>query len=74
MIGITRTDSGCAAVWIGGNHRRVGFWYRMPGQRGLLDVTRYTSGRTLVRFWRFAYCQTSDTWERERDKRKGGTR
>jgi hypothetical protein len=60
MIGITRTECGCASVWIGGDRVRVGFWYRTPGIRGWGHVTRFTSGRTLVRLWRFAFCRTAN--------------
>lgn len=60
MIGITRTESGCASVWIGGDRVRVGFWYRLRGVSGLLRVLRFTSGRTVARFWRFAFCRADN--------------
>jgi hypothetical protein len=60
MIGTTRTESGCASVWIGGDRTRIGFWYRLHGVKGLLRVLQFTSGRVVVRLWRFAFCRTAN--------------
>ena len=53
MIGIQRTDNGCAAMFLGTDRTRVGFWFRLR-EMGWACVNVH-DGYWALRLWRFAF-------------------